>query len=153
MRAAWNRKRVRAASVRRSARHGGALLSWSLGLLGLLLLAAVLEWTRWRRLSRAVCPRWRTDIAAIVGALEEYHSLHGAWPEDLTALVLPDEQGHRLLDRRTLPLDAWRREYRYDPRTEAEPRPRVYTLGADGEAGGSGHDSDHDSWSLFDESP
>jgi general secretion pathway protein G len=93
-------------------------------------------------------PKVSLDIMTLVAALAEYRKDHGDWPDTLEVLVVPDEHGWTYLDRRTLPLDPWKRPYRYDPPTENEARGRVYTLGRDGVPGGAGDDADVDSWSI-----
>lgn len=81
----------------------------------------------------------RVDIRALEAAAKDYALRNGGkWPDDLEVLVRPDVNGNRLLDRASLPVDPWGRVYRYDP------RPRIYSLGRDGVAGGTGEDADVD---------
>lgn len=93
----------------------------------------------------------RADVIAIRMALDEYAANNGMrYPESLEVLVTPDANGQRYLEREELPLDPWGRAYRYEPPTEAQPRPRVYTLGRDGEPGGEDEDADVDSATMDD---
>ena len=51
-----------------------------------------------------------SDLYGIDAALRQYAIRHEElWPETLAPLVVPDPNGHRFLDRRTLPLDPWKR--------------------------------------------
>jgi len=88
-----------------------------------------------------------SDLYALDAALREYAIRHeGRWPQTLAPLVEHDENGYTLLDRRSVPLDPWKRPYGYDPPSAEEPRTRVYTLGADGEPGGTRDDADLERW-------
>ena len=90
-------------------------------------------------------PQALMDIMTIEAAIEAYRKDHGDWPKTLAALVVPDKNGWTYI---TLPLDPWKRPYRYDPPTDTEARARVYTLGRDGLPGGTGDDADIDSGSV-----
>jgi general secretion pathway protein G len=99
-------------------------------------------------LATTSCPIIPSDLMTIDHALQEFRKDHDDWPEAIEALIVPGEDGWTYLDRRTLPLDPWKRPYRYDPPTETEARGRVYTLGRDGVPGGVGEEADVDSWSV-----
>ena len=62
--------------------------------------------------------------------------------EAVDALDQGDENGYSHLQRDTVPLDPWKNEYQYEPPGPGQPRARVFTLGADGQAGGTGKDAD-----------
>jgi hypothetical protein len=98
-----------------------------------------ISWSR-----RTICGKARPDLHAIHGALCEYAIRHGGrWPETLDPLVVPDEHEYTLLDMRSLPVDPWRRPYRYErPTSEDGENGRIYTLGEDGKPGGTGPDRD-----------
>lgn len=64
-------------------------------------------------------------------------------------LVIPDENGARFLQQRSLPIDPWGYEYRYDLPFTGEPFPMVYTLGADNEPGGERENADISNWQLL----
>lgn len=103
------------------------------------------------QLRRALEGRMKADILSIDSALAEYAINNGGrYPDSLDVLIQPDENGHRYLDRTTLPVDPWKNEYFYVPPSPGEPRPRVYTLGKDGEVGGEGDDRDLDNWMIRD---
>lgn len=90
------------------------------------------------------------DIRWIQAALFVYaHEHAGAYPAELGVLVEPGPTGKRYLgELREVPLDPWKRPYRYEPPTAEHPRPRLTSLGADGLAGGEGEDADIDSDKL-----
>ena len=93
----------------------------------------------------------RADITSIVTALTEYAiNNSGHYPEDLEPLVTPDANGHKYLEwpGEGIPKDPWGREYIYEAPREGHPRPRVTTLGRDGQLGGTGEDADLDSDKL-----
>ncbi len=92
----------------------------------------------------------KADIRAIHRSLEDYAVAHGGcYPENLEVLVIPDDEGKRFLQQRSLPRDPWSREYRYEPPTADRAIPRIYTLGGDGEPGGEGQDADVDNLELL----
>ena len=96
----------------------------------------------------------KADIAAIVGALKLYRHDNGRYPttdqgqaalsvRPETAPVPSNWKPDGYLER--VPRDPWGRPYLYvQPGLKGEID--VYTLGADGEAGGSGADADLGSW-------
>lgn len=96
----------------------------------------------------------KSDIRAIVGALKLYRLDNGVYPtteQGLAALVQKPEAGEiprawrAYLDR--LPRDPWQREYLYlNPGIHGELD--VFTLGADGQPGGTGVNSDVGSWNI-----
>jgi len=96
----------------------------------------------------------KSDIRAILSALKLYRLDNGIYPsteQGLLALVQKPESGEiprawkPYLDR--LPRDPWQREYQYlNPGLHGELD--VFTLGADGQPGGSGVNADVGSWNL-----
>jgi general secretion pathway protein G len=117
-----------------------------LGLLATLVLPNVMQ-----RLSQAFGGKVKADIMAIHNALTEYAVVNdGLWPDSLDVLVEPDENGYTILQGTRIPLDPWKNEYLYEPPGGGEVRPRVYSLGKDGAAGGEGDDADVDNWSIID---
>ena len=96
----------------------------------------------------------KADIAAIVGALKLYRLDNQRYPtgeQGLAALVakpeVPPVPGNwkpgGYLEK--LPNDPWNHPYRYlNPGLKGEID--VYSTGADGEPGGTGHDADIGSW-------
>jgi general secretion pathway protein G len=96
----------------------------------------------------------KQDLAAIMQALKLYHLDNARYPtteQGLQALVTKpatDPQPanwKQYLDR--LPKDAWGRPYQYlNPGIHGEID--VFTLGADGQPGGNGADTDLGSWEL-----
>jgi general secretion pathway protein G len=78
------------------------------------------------------------------------HEHQGQYPARLDELVVPGPDGKTCFGaQREVPLDPWQRAFRYEPPTGAHPRPRIWSLGADGEAGGEGENADLDSDSLL----
>jgi len=90
------------------------------------------------------------DIQWIHEALLVYaHEHAGAYPAQLDALVEPGAAGKSYFgDVREVPLDPWKRAFRYEAPTAEHPRPRLTTLGRDGLPGGEGEDADIDSDTL-----
>ncbi len=96
----------------------------------------------------------RQDIAAVMQALKLYRLDNGRYPtsdQGLEALVTrptidpAPTNWKSYLDR--LPKDPWGRVYLYlSPGLHGEVD--VFTLGADGQAGGEGADADIGSWAL-----
>jgi general secretion pathway protein G len=90
----------------------------------------------------------KSDIQVIDGAITTYALRNsGVYPQDLQVLIEPDPNGHRYLDRTSLPKDPWQNEYLYEPPMGAD-KARVWTNGRDGVPGGEGEDADYDSWKL-----
>jgi general secretion pathway protein G len=88
------------------------------------------------------------DLRGIGAALELYRLDHAAYPatqDGLVALVASPGAGRRYLDR--VPKDPWGRAYHYQqPGQHGEYD--IYTLGADGQEGGTGSAADVGSWDL-----
>jgi general secretion pathway protein G len=112
-----------------------------LGLLATLVVPNVLG-----NLARAQRAKATADISAISSALDQYAINNaGKYPESLDALVAPDVYGHSFLNRSTVPLDPWKNPYGYEPPVPGRPRPRVFSMGKDGQPGGDGDNQDIDS--------
>ena len=102
--------------------------------------------------ARAVAARH--DISQVMGALKLYRIDNGRYPtnEQGLAALVTRPQGQpvpsnwkQYLDR--LPKDPWGNNYQYlNPGVRGEID--VFTLGADGQPGGSGPDTDIGSWDL-----
>ena len=87
----------------------------------------------------------KADIVNITQALDDY-AMNNAmkYPDSLEALVTPDVNGHAYLNASKVPKDPWKNEYQYDPPGPGQPKPRVYSLGKDGQPGGDGDNADID---------
>jgi general secretion pathway protein G len=82
------------------------------------------------------------EVRAIDDAVKRYARDHkGAQPDSLDVLLQPDASGKPCL--RFLPKDPWGRAYLYEKKSDDKSR-RVYSLGADGQPGGSGENADCD---------
>lgn len=91
----------------------------------------------------------KADIMQIYGAVEQYAiENNGRYPDGLEALVQKDDMGNSYLRRDTVPLDPWKNEYQYEPPTAGQVKPRVFTMGADGQTGGTGKDADIDNFQI-----
>ena len=95
----------------------------------------------------------RTDIKAIMSALQLYRLDHFKYPtadEGLKALVTPPDTGNgapptAYLDKE--PMDPWQHPYQYlNPGVHGEVD--VLTYGRDGQPGGEGYDADIGSWEI-----
>jgi general secretion pathway protein G len=95
----------------------------------------------------------RTDIKAIMSALNLYRLDHFKYPtadEGLQALVTPPESAGTApatsyLDK--APVDPWQNPYQYlNPGVHGEVD--VLTYGRDGQPGGEGYDADIGSWEI-----
>ena len=88
----------------------------------------------------------RSDLAAIVTALEGYHGVNGEYPESLAPLVRPDDAGNHFLPGSTpTTYDPWGRPYVYERTPEGY---LLVCLGSDGERGGAGAAADIDAAAL-----
>jgi general secretion pathway protein G len=122
-----------------------------LGILAALIVPRVLE-----RPDEARVVAAKSDIAAIMQALKIYRLDNPRYPtteQGLAALVTrptqapvpPNWKASGYLDR--LPKDPWGHNYQYlNPGLRSEVD--VFSLGADGQAGGTGIDADIGSWDL-----
>jgi general secretion pathway protein G len=122
-----------------------------LGILAALVVPRVLE-----RPDEARAVAAKSDIAAIMQSLKFYRLDNQRYPtteQGLAALVTrptvapvpPNWKPNGYLDR--LPKDPWGHDYRYlSPGLRGEID--VFSLGADGQPGGTGIDSDIGSWDL-----
>jgi general secretion pathway protein G len=73
------------------------------------------------------------DLLAIEYALEEYAARNGGqFPDDLSALVTPDEHGNRYLQTTTMPRDPWGHPYVYRHPPASNSKPIVFSVGKDG---------------------
>jgi hypothetical protein len=91
--------------------------------------------------------RAAADVAKLDAALKHYATNNaGRYPDTLEPLVSPDTSGATYLGVRVLPKDPWGRDYGYELAAPGakSPRPRVFSLGSDGRAGGTGDAADID---------
>lgn len=101
------------------------------------------------QLDRSKVTAARVQIRAISSAIETMHLDIGRYPsasEGLNLLVQAPQDATNgwagpYLDN-SVPSDPWRRPYVYEPPTSVDSRPRVLSLGADGQQGGSGNAAD-----------
>ncbi len=118
-----------------------------LAILGLIATFAAPQVLKW--LSGAKSDSARIQIEAVSSAIDLYRLEVGSYPPDLEALVTKPSGADRwdgpYLKRRTVPKDPWGRDYIYRNPGENGPYD-LYTLGADGQEGGTGEDADVVSW-------
>jgi general secretion pathway protein G len=87
----------------------------------------------------------KADIIAIENGLNEYAIQNGGrFPDNLEALVTPDENGNTYLNQEVVPKDPWGNEYIYEPPGPGQAKPVVKTYGKDGVQGGDAKDRDFD---------
>ncbi len=118
-----------------------------LAILGLIATFAAPQVLKW--LSGAKSDSARIQIEAVSSAIDLYRLEVGSYPPDLEALVTKPSGADRwdgpYLKKRTVPKDPWGRDYIYRNPGENGPYD-LYTLGADGQEGGTGEDADVVSW-------
>lgn len=95
----------------------------------------------------------RQDVAALMQALKLYRLDNGRYPtaeqglDILAGASQPGQPGSRRAYMDRLPADPWGTPYQYlNPGVHGEID--VFSLGADGKAGGDDNDADIGSWSL-----
>jgi general secretion pathway protein G len=109
------------------------------------LLSALFVPNAMQRLAAAQAQAVEAEILAIDDAVERWALEHeDRFPESLEVLVTPDADGHTLLERTSLPMDPWKREYLYAPPDAGQPLPRIWTLGKADLPGGEREDRDVD---------
>jgi general secretion pathway protein G len=86
-------------------------------------------------------------VHSIAQALQRYADEHqGEYPADLAAVFAARADGSSYFGSfEPAQVDPWHRPFLYEPPSAAGARPRVRSLGADGELGGEGEDADIDS--------
>ena len=106
-----------------------------LGLIALGFAAAFFTPALVGELHEAQGAKLRADIVSLRVRVDA-HAIEngGRYPASLEELLGPE----------VTPLDPWGAPYRYEPPGAGRDRPRVFTLGADGEPGGEGLDQDLD---------
>ncbi len=118
-----------------------------LAILGLIATFAAPQVLKW--LSGAKSDSARIQIEAVSSAIDLYRLEVGSYPPDLEALVTKPSDADRwdgpYLKKRTVPKDPWGRDYIYRNPGENGPYD-LYSLGADGQEGGTGEDADVVSW-------
>lgn len=129
--------------MRRRILAGGAATLLLLLMCGLVLQATM------RHLGTTVCRKDRADILAIESACERYALDHGGeYPPDLTDLLAREPGRRPYLAGPALPLDPWRRPYRYEAPRGEDRSPRIWTFGRDGLPGGEEDDADLGNWTI-----
>jgi general secretion pathway protein G len=137
----------------RPSRAGFSLAELMLVIVIIGLLAAAVTSDAVRNLFVATRKRAEMDVVAICSAVDIFMIENsGRAPESLEALVTPDDNGRTLLkNRTTVPLDPWKNQYGYEPPSGGRDY-RVYSLGKDGQPGGTGDDADIDNYTIVDDS-
>ncbi|HSS65384.1 MAG TPA: type II secretion system major pseudopilin GspG [Gammaproteobacteria bacterium] len=118
-----------------------------MAILGLIVTFAAPRALKW--LSGAKSDSARIQIEALGTGIDLYRLEVGSYPPDLEALVTQPSGADRwdgpYLKKSTVPKDPWGRDYIYRQPGEHGAYD-LYTLGADGQEGGSGEDADVVSW-------
>ena len=90
---------------------------------------------------KAMATKAKADIATLEQAMEMYRLDNFAYPTDLNALAVPPPGGRSGGYIKSLPADPWKRPYQLAVPGKSGPFD-IYSLGADGAAGGSGENAD-----------
>lgn len=118
-----------------------------LAILGLIATFAAPQALKW--LSGAKSDSARIQIEALGTGIDLYRLDVGSYPPDLEALVTQPAGAERwdgpYLRKKSVPKDPWGRDYIYRQPGDNGPYD-LYSLGADGQEGGSGEDADVLSW-------
>lgn len=142
--------------TRKTSRGGFTLVEIMVVVIVLGLLAGLVAPQIMGRVSEAKSATAKAQVELIATALDSYRLDNGSYPttqQGLDALRRPPEGGTRAANwrgpylRKEVPLDPWDRAYVY--RSPGEHDTWGYdlsSLGADGQAGGSGEDADVVSW-------
>ena len=148
-----NERKPVTAAVKRSAlrAHFGGFtlleLLVVLAILGLIATFAAPRALKW--LSGAKSDSARVQIEALSTGIDLYRLEVGTYPPELEALVTQppgvDRWDGPYLKKTVVPKDPWGRDYLYRIPGEHGPYD-LYTLGADGQEGGTGEDADVVSW-------
>ena len=102
-------------------------------------------------LHRAHRKRAISDIRMLMAALEDFSTSHeNRYPASLDELFGKDANNNPYLVpfKGRIPVDGWGRPFEYELPTEGHPRPRLLSLGSDGQRGGADDAADIDSDSL-----
>lgn len=143
----------RSATGRRIRQQGFTLIEIMVVVVILGILAAMVVPKVLDRPDQARATAARQDIAGLMQALKLYRLDNGSYPNQNQGLNVlaekpaqaKDNQWRSYLDR--LPNDPWGRPYQYlNPGANGEVD--VFSLGADGQAGGDGVNADIGSWQL-----
>lgn len=141
-----------AGSVQSRAQHGFSLIEVMVVVVIMGIMAALVVPSLMDRPDQARAVAARQDIAALTQALKLYRLDNGRYPSTAQGLAAlhqrpaqpPEPRNWRpYMDR--LPNDPWGNPYQYlQPGVHGEID--VFSLGADGQAGGSGSDADIGNW-------
>ena len=115
-----------------------------LGLIGSIAAPQVFKW-----LNKANVDTAKIQISALSSSVDLYRLEVGSYPSDLKALIIRPSDASRwngpYLKKSTLPKDPWGREYQYQYPGDHGIYD-LYSLGADGEVGGEGENTDLTNW-------
>jgi general secretion pathway protein G len=105
------------------------------GCLGLLFVIGIFATILVPRIAGKVVEARRASVKhqlnELYARLLKYDVEHGRYPDSLEELALPNQ-----------PRDAWGHPIVYEPPTRGQRDPRIYSLGRDGQPGGTGEDAD-----------
>lgn len=90
---------------------------------------------------KAMATKAKADIATLEQAMEMYRLDNFSYPTDLNALAASPPGGRSGGYIKSLPTDPWKRPYQLAVPGKSGPFD-IYSLGADGAAGGSGENAD-----------
>jgi len=141
-----------------SRRAGFTLIELMVVMIIIGLLAALVAPRLMSRLDEARVTEVKIQIKNLETALRLYKTDNGFYPsteQGLEALILPPSDGHipenyregGYLEKKSLPSDPWGNRYIYlSPGQQGEYD--IISLGADGQEGGSGYDTDIINWDI-----
>jgi len=130
---------------RKSARAGFTLAELMVVIVIIGLLATLVVPNVVRKLFVANVTKAKADIVNIASAIESYVIENGGrYPDSIEVLITEDENGYKILDRDTVPLDPWGNPYVYEPPQPGSQKFRIISYGKDGIPGGEGDEGDLD---------
>lgn len=145
-------------SISHSGRAGFTLIELMVVIVIIGVLAALVAPRLMSRADEAKVTEAKIQIKNLETALRLYKSDSGFYPsteQGLEALITPPLDGQvpenyrdgGYLEKKSVPLDPWGNRYIYlSPGQEGEYD--IISMGADGQAGGSGHDADLINWEI-----
>ncbi len=123
--------------------RGFTLIELMVVLLIIGLLAGLIGLEVLNRIEEAKITTAKADIAKLKEAVKMFYRDNGRLPDTLEDLVTPPADlstWKKCLDEDRVPNDPWGNEYKYEPGEKREFL--IYSLGADGEAGGEDENAD-----------